>query len=73
MPTTSPNMDPLPGIPSMPCEGGHLVLTLQASPHLATFFGPSLGASNGAQTTSPNTIQTEDVHKALSFQKNIGS
>jgi len=64
MPTTSPNMGHLQGIPSVPCEGGHLVLTLQVSPHLATFLGLSLGASNGAQTTLPNTIQTRDVHKA---------
>jgi hypothetical protein len=41
MPTTSPNMGPLQGIPGMPCEGGHLVLTLQINPHLATFHGLS--------------------------------
>ncbi len=62
-------MGPLQGIPSVPCEGGHLVLTLQASLHLATFLGPSLGVNNGAQTTSPNTIQTRDVHKALLVSK----
>lgn len=32
---------------------------------MATFSRPSLGASNGAQAISPNTIQTKDVHKAL--------
>jgi hypothetical protein len=47
MPTTSLNMGHLQCIPSMPCEGGHLVLTLHASLHLATFIGPSLGVSNG--------------------------
>ncbi len=45
------------------------MLTLQASLHLATFLGPSLGVNNGAQTTSPNTIQTRDVHKASLVSK----
>jgi len=48
MPITSQNMGPLHGIPSVPCEGGHLVLIIQTGPHLTTLSNPNLGASNGA-------------------------
>jgi hypothetical protein len=48
VPTTSQNMGPLHGISSVPCEGRHLVLDVQAGPCLTTLSNPSLGASNGA-------------------------
>ncbi len=63
MPTTSQNMGPFHGIPSVPCEGNHLVLTVQSGPHLITLSNPSLGASNGAQITSPISVQTSNIRK----------
>ncbi len=63
MPTTSQNMGPLHGIPSVPCEGGHLVLTKQTSPRLTTLSNPSLDASNGAQIISPISVQINNIRK----------
>jgi hypothetical protein len=63
MPTTSQNMGPLHGIPNVSCEGGHLVLTIQTGLRLTTLSNPSLGASNGAQITSPISVQTSNIHK----------
>jgi len=56
-------MGPLHGILSVPCEGGHLVLTIQTGPHLITLSNPSLGASNGAQIISPISVQISNIHK----------
>ncbi len=64
VPTTSQNMGPLHGIPSVPCEGGHLILIVQISPRLTTLSNLSLGASSGAQIISPITFQTSNIHKA---------
>jgi hypothetical protein len=71
VPTTSQNMGPLHGIPSVPCEGGHLVLTIQTSPRLTTLSNLSLGASSGAQITSPISLQTSNIRKAQQASKKI--
>jgi hypothetical protein len=71
MPTTSHNMGLLHGIPSVTCEGGHLVLTVQIDPHLTTLSNPSLGASNGAQITSPISVQTNNISKVQWVSKKI--
>jgi len=71
MPTTSQNMGPLHGIPSVPCEGGHLVLIVQIGPCVTTLSNPSLGASNGAQITSPISVQTSNIHKVQRVSKKI--
>jgi hypothetical protein len=56
-------MGPLHGIPIVPCEGGHLVLNIQTGPHLTTLSNFSLGASNGAQITSPINVQISNIRK----------
>jgi len=64
-------MGPLHGIPSVPCEGGHLVLTVQIGPRLTTLSNPSLGASNGAQITSPTSVQSSNMCKVQRVSKKI--
>jgi hypothetical protein len=72
VPITSQNMGPLHGIPSVPCEGGHLVLTVQTGPLLTTLSNPiNLGASSGAQITSPISLQTSNICKAQRASKKI--
>jgi hypothetical protein len=71
MPTTSQNMGPLHGIPSVPCEGGNLVLTVQIGPPLTTLSNPSLRASNGAQITSPISDQTSSICKVQRVSNKI--
>jgi hypothetical protein len=64
-------MGPFHGIPSVPCEGGHLTLTIQTSLHLTTLSNPSLGASNRAQITSPISVQISNIRKAQRVSNNI--
>ncbi len=71
MPTTSQNMGLLHGIPSVPCEGGHLVLIVQIGPRLTTLSNLSLGASNGAEIISPISVQTSNICKVHRVSKKI--
>jgi hypothetical protein len=64
-------MGPLHGIPSVPCEGGHLVLIVQIGPHLTILSNPSLGASNGAQITSIIDVQTSNIRKVQQVSNKI--
>jgi len=71
VPITSQNMGPLHGIPSVPCEGGHLILTIQIGLRLTTLSNPGLGASNGVQITSPINFQISNIRKAQRASKKI--
>jgi hypothetical protein len=65
---TSQNIGLLHGIPSVPCEGGHLVLNLQAGPHLTTLPNPRVQAM-GRKSLHPLVFKLATYARFSEFQR----